>query len=114
MERRRFLKTGARGGFFVFAFGMGCQAEKDPAQDPEPPPVSSDPCADLSGLAKADLQARKALSYSAESPYDDQICDNCRFWIAPKEGAPCGGCVTLRGPIHPKGYCSYWAPALEG
>ena len=111
--RRQFLRL-------ILVFGglsASCGKEKNTDSDQEKAsspekPLSSDPCADLGNLSTDMLKVRESFSYVAKSPYKDQLCDNCQFWIAPKEGHPCGGCVTIQGPIHPKGYCSYWAPQL--
>ena len=92
----------------MMAFCLACKGKKAPANAD----AASGPCSDLTGLTEMDLQVRKSLSYTDESPYEDQLCDNCQFWIAGKEGASCGGCVSIRGPIYPKGYCTYWAPQL--
>lgn len=110
MNRKDFLTTCGSVTFAILAAACG---KKSPADASETAPVSG-ACDDLSGLTEGDLQVRKSLSYVAVSPYSDQLCDNCQYWIAAREGAECGGCVTLRGPIQPKGYCSYWAPITVG
>ena len=106
MNRKVFLASCGSVTIALIAAACGKKASPDTSD----PIRAADPCADLSGLTEGDFQLRKALSYVEVSPYSDQLCDNCQYWIAAPEGAACGGCVTLRGPIQPKGYCSYWAP----
>ncbi|MEZ4702336.1 MAG: hypothetical protein R2834_18535 [Rhodothermales bacterium] len=77
--------------------------------DAEPPP--SDPCMDVRSLSDPDRATRTTTNYVAESPFKDMKCDTCQFWLRPAEGAPCGGCVIVKGPIHPGGHCTSWAPA---
>ena len=109
MNRKQFFITVGIGGIFAALSSTACK--KSQPTNPQSK-KNTDPCADLSGLTETDLQLRKSLSYVAESPYSDQLCDNCQYWIAAKEGQACGGCVSIRGPIHPKGYCSYWAAVV--
>lgn len=104
MNRRKFVSAGSAGAISLIACCLGCNQNK--LANPEP-------CNDLSGLSETDLHAREALSYVEQSPYDDQLCENCQFWIAGKEGEACGGCVSIKGPIYPKGYCTYWAPVIQ-
>ncbi len=100
MNRKSFLI--ALGSLLMTGGGGGCREKSGD--------TGSAACDDLSGLTEGDFQLRKSLSYVEASPYSEQLCDNCQYWIAAPEGAVCGGCVTLRGPIKPKAYCSYWAP----
>lgn len=108
MNRKAFLA--ACGSVTLGLIAAACGNKTSPDADASAPPSGT--CEDLSGLTEGDLQVRKSLSYVAVSPYSAQVCDNCQYWIAAKEGAECGGCVSLRGPIRPKGYCSYWAPIV--
>lgn len=77
----------------------------------EPLGDETEACDDLTGLTEVELQQREQLQYVAQSPKEEQICANCRFW-QPAEGEEsiCGGCQLIKGPIHPNGWCQTWAP----
>ena len=66
-------------------------------------------CMDTSGLAEADVTMRTTLEYTDTSPVPDKNCDNCVLYVAPVEGSNCGTCQTVKGPVHPLGYCTIWA-----
>lgn len=75
--------------------------------------ASADPCADLSGVSENDRALRRNFAYVKESPVPDNHCDNCNLYLPATKGATCGGCMLFKGPVHEKGYCTYWAPRLE-
>jgi hypothetical protein len=52
---------------------------------------------------------RQTLQYVEESPDPEKLCSNCQLYVAPEEGAACGGCQIIKGPIAPGGYCTSWA-----
>ncbi|MEL6178713.1 MAG: high-potential iron-sulfur protein [Myxococcota bacterium] len=66
-------------------------------------------CNDLAGLSDADKATRTNYKYVANSPEAAKNCANCALYQAPKDGAACGGCTLVKGPIAPKGYCTLWA-----
>ncbi len=53
--------------------------------------------------------ARTTLHYVDQSQVEGKDCKNCALYVAPAEGAQCGSCQTLKGPVHPEGYCDIWA-----
>lgn len=65
-------------------------------------------CTDTSGLTEAQVQQRENTNYVDDSPHDDMRCNNCQLYTEPEEGAQCGGCQVVPGPIHPEGYCDLW------
>lgn len=69
-----------------------------------------DSCQDVSGLGDAEKMSRNALQYTDKSPQKDKYCSICNFWQAPGDPAQCGGCQLVKGPIHPKGFCTAFAP----
>ena len=69
-----------------------------------------DSCTDLAGLSDADKTSRSALQYTDRSPQPDKQCEKCNFWRPPTDPAQCGSCQLVKGPIHPKGYCTAFAP----
>lgn len=70
---------------------------------------SSSACNDTTGLTEAELQLRTNLQYVEVSADPNKLCLNCQLYVAPAEGAACGGCTLIKGPIAPKGSCSSWA-----
>lgn len=119
--RRGFLKVlgvaGAAGAGVVTA-GCGGNADTDmgpAAQTPEPvaetPAAANETftCMDTSGLAEADVTMRTTLQYTDSSPEADKDCANCSLYVVSESGSGCGTCLTVKGPIHPKGYCTIWA-----
>lgn len=68
-----------------------------------------DSCNDVSGLSEAELSARTALQYVDKSPKPEE-CDACALYQPAPEASACGGCQIVKGPIHPKGYCTAFAP----
>ena len=129
MTRGEFLRSLTLMGIGAASFsalisscsGGGDESSSQTASRPKqsrPKPSTStatnDPCADVSGLTDTELKMRnETLSYVAESPDPAKLCDNCKFWIVPEGGSPCGGCELIKGPIHPKGYCTSWFTAEE-
>jgi hypothetical protein len=69
-----------------------------------------DSCQDIAALSDADKTTRTALQYTDRSPTVDKQCLKCNFWQAPPDPAQCGGCQLVKGPIHPKGTCTAFAP----
>lgn len=65
---------------------------------------------DVRALSEAERATRTSTNYIAVSPFTDMRCDTCQFWL-PAQGTPCGGCVVVKGPIHPAGHCTSFAPA---
>lgn len=65
-------------------------------------------CTDTTGLEPAQISVRESLNYVDKTEKADQDCANCVLYKPAAEGE-CGGCATVPGPIHPKGWCSAWA-----
>lgn len=63
-------------------------------------------CDDTTGLAPAEIEARKALGYVDASPEPAKLCTNCQQYVP---GTQCGTCKVLKGGVHPNGYCKSWA-----
>lgn len=85
--------------------GDGAQAER---QDEVPEDLE---CDDESQLEEAEITTRESLDYTDESPEEGEYCDNCNLYTEPEEPGTCGGCQTVPGPIHPKGWCTAWVEA---
>ena len=94
-----------------------CGGEQQAVETPEAPEVPAEEpdmadadfsCDDVSGLTEQEIAARQSLNYVDESPMEGKYCDNCALYVAAEPGEQCGGCQTIKGPIHPKGYCDIW------
>ncbi|GAB5518450.1 MAG: hypothetical protein RhofKO_07010 [Rhodothermales bacterium] len=66
-------------------------------------------CTDTTGLAEADINMRQSVQYVDETPDPAKPCSACALYTAAAEGQ-CGGCTVVKGPIHPDGWCTLWAP----
>jgi len=120
ITRRSFLtRISVAGGLvvgsstLVSACGGG---DKAPAT--EEAPVAAEPateaategCTDVSGLTESEVQMRTSLQYVDASTTEGKTCSNCALYVVAEEGAACGGCNLIKGPINPDGYCMSWAP----
>lgn len=117
------LTTVVAGSWFAACSGPSGQSEQI-TESTIPPPVEeesataeaeplgdeTEACDDLTGLTELEIQQREQLQYVADSPKEDQICANCRFWQPDQQEGACGGCQLIKGPIHPNGWCQTWAP----
>lgn len=68
-------------------------------------------CTDTTGLNEQQIKLRESLNYVDNSPQPQKLCEGCKLYTKPKEAGSCGGCTTVPGPIHPKGYCTAWVAA---
>ena len=113
ISRRTFVQHLGFVGTGVVFFLSACTSEQQSGKGENGSSSSTHavgPCSDLSELTEAEVQAREELDYVSDSPHPDQVCENCQFWIVPEAGQECGGCVVIKGPVHPKGFCNSWAP----
>ena len=69
-----------------------------------------DSCQDTTGLSDADKGTRTTLQYTDRAPSSDKQCHVCSFYQPAPEPTKCGGCTLVKGPIHPNGYCTAFAP----
>jgi len=81
--------------------------QKEPAMA-EGKSASGEPCTDISGLTDEEKQTRIVNHYVDDSMMEGKECNNCRFFIQPVAGNPCGTCQIIKGPIDPDGYCNAW------
>lgn len=65
-----------------------------------------DSCNDVTALTEPEKMARSALQYTDKTPQADKRCDVCTLYQPANEPSQCGGCQIVKGPIHPKGYCT--------
>jgi hypothetical protein len=65
-----------------------------------------DSCSDVGALSEPEKMARSALQYSDKSPQADKRCELCNLYQPTTDPSQCGTCQIVKGPIHPKGYCT--------
>ena len=66
-------------------------------------------CLDVEGLTEPESAMRTTFQYTDRSMVMGRSCANCALFVVSETGAGCGACLTIKGPIHPKGYCTIWA-----
>lgn len=101
LSRRRVLRVLSAVpvlGLGAAALTTGCGKKTEP-----------DSCSDVTSLGDAEKAARSALQYVDKSPHADKRCELCNLYQASSDPAQCGGCQVVKGPIHPKGYCTAFA-----
>jgi hypothetical protein len=112
---QRFIAVGAAalgGSTLLSACGGG---ETTPAATPAPAPApaqTASACNDLSGLTDQEISVRSVLGYVEKTPDDAKTCTNCNFY-SQAEGAACGACTLIKGPIEPLGYCNSWVVKVQ-
>ena len=114
MQRLSLFGAAGVGASMLAACGGGEQQADAPAADPPAadPPAAAEgfTCTDTSGLTEQEVTMRTQLQYVDASPDPEKLCSNCVLYTEPEAGAQCGGCTVVKGPIHPDGYCTSWAP----
>lgn len=65
-------------------------------------------CSDTGGLWPAEVATRTDNEYTSSSPREDQFCFNCENFQPPETEGRCAACTTVKGPIHPLGWCKSW------
>ncbi len=64
----------------------------------------------MAALSANELKSRNALGYVDKTPMKEKRCDNCKLFIPAGDKKACATCPLFKGPVLPKGYCTYWAP----
>jgi hypothetical protein len=101
--KKIFFGTISMSGISALALSCGGKEEEQSVQK-----ENEDPCNDLSGLSKDDIDMRSGLEYVSVSPDKNKTCLNCEYYHASKNGKICGTCDLFKGPVDPNGYCSQW------
>lgn len=96
--RRTHLRQLSLGAGVVALYAAGCGAKGG----------DDLVCTDTSRLSGPELATRNQLEYKDKSPNPSQNCTNCRFYTVPQAAGTCGGCILIKGPIHPLGHCKSW------
>jgi hypothetical protein len=71
--------------------------------------MDPDSCQDVHLLGDAEQIGRAFQQYTDHAPSTDKQCSKCDFWKPPSDPTQCGSCRIVSGPIHPKGYCTFFA-----
>jgi hypothetical protein len=111
ITRKEFFKQLSMMGAAILAAGSlfhNCESSGKKESAEVKSDTVQDPCGDLSGLTTEEKSVRDEFEYAAKSLNPQEVCDNCALWIEPEGDAKCGGCQIMKGPIHPKGYCTAW------
>ncbi len=94
---------------------LGCGASQGPdARKIREMAAAYDPeldCTETTGLWPAEIETRTQNGYVDRSPQELQFCFNCANFIPPPRADGCGRCRTVKGPIHPLGWCKAWTAA---
>jgi hypothetical protein len=65
-------------------------------------------CSDVGGLWPAERKTREDNEYRDRSDNPLRYCFNCSNFTEPAREGACGGCRTVKGPVHPLGWCTAW------
>ena len=107
ISRRKFVEHTAYATAGTLCLGLiGCET----AEATKPTETLS--CNDTTGLTPEQIKGRENLQYVDVTPVPSKRCDNCNLWVAAPAEGKCGGCKIMKGPIHPGGYCTAWAPGV--
>lgn len=113
ITRRQFIHTTAAAGAATLTLGYllaGCKGDGGGTKSGGGGGGGEKSCDDVSGLTEQEKKTRESLKYVEKSPEPQKNCANCSLYQLPKDGEFCGGCSVLKGPVHPQGYCTAWAP----
>ena len=109
LGRRDFLRQAGIAGLAGASIVLGlvaCNGDDKPA--PKAAKAPADPCNDLSGLTADEKATRTTFQYLPVATDPQKPCDTCNFWQPAADGAACGGCTLVKGPIQPLGGCISW------
>lgn len=109
--RRQFIRKGIFASLGILTGGaiLSACGSQPGKKDGDAKPPAADPC-DLSKLTEEDKKARKSLGYVEKTPVREKRCENCKLFVPAGNGVSCSTCPLFKGPVQPKGYCTYWAP----
>ena len=65
-------------------------------------------CTDVGGLWPGERKTRDDNHYVDRSTQPLQYGFNCTNFVPPAQDGACGTCRTVKGPIHPLGWCQSW------
>lgn len=116
MTSRRRLLVGL-GGALAAAAGLGRCGSRGMSPDEIRRRAAavdrSFDCTDTRGLWPAEAQTRIDNEYRDRSDQELQFCFNCANFEPPAAAGACGSCRTVKGPIHPGGWCKSWTEKVS-
>ncbi len=65
-------------------------------------------CTSTKGLWEAEVKTRIDNAYIDRSVRTDQFCFICKNYEPAADAGTCASCRTVKGPIHPLGWCKSW------
>jgi hypothetical protein len=65
-------------------------------------------CSAAPRLWPAEVKTRADNAYVDRSTRPGEHCFTCANFIEPHEPRACGACRTVKGPVHPAGWCKSW------
>ncbi len=117
-SRREFLRRAALGAVAasplagVLLSAAGAEAQDKPGSEPSTKPGKKPSqaltCTDETGLTDAEKAVRASLKYVDKADDPAKACKLCQLYKAAADDKSCGGCVIMKGPIHPDGSCASW------
>lgn len=114
LTRRGFLNiaAGSVGTLTVGYLLAGCKPKEGGSAGgaAAPTEAKSTDCTDVSALTDAEKATRTGLQYADKSADPTKHCKVCSLYQPPADGAACGGCSVVKGPINPEGSCTAFAP----
>lgn len=66
-------------------------------------------CTDTTGLSSDEIATRGTLKYVDRTTDPAKPCSACQQYKPAQMSGTCGGCILVKGPIHPDGGCNVWA-----
>ncbi len=68
-------------------------------------------CTETKGLWPVEVETRTSNEYVDRSTTPGEYCFRCTNYVAPEEAGTCASCRTVKGPIHPLGWCKAFTAA---
>jgi high potential iron-sulfur protein len=66
-------------------------------------------CVDRDKLNEAESSLRASVQYTDRAPDPANQCRGCAYFRSAAEGAACGTCQILNGPVSATGHCTSWS-----
>jgi hypothetical protein len=90
---------------------LGRCSTSPPREEIEAQAATYDPaldCTDATGLWPAERKTREDNQYRDRSTEPREFCFRCENFQPPVAPGRCATCRTVKGPIHPLGWCTAW------
>ncbi len=113
MDRRRFVERLLLAGCGVAALGR-CRPGGPSLEEIETRAKTYEgdlDCTETKGLWPVEVETRTSNEYVDRSTTPGEYCFRCTNYVAPEEAGTCASCRTVKGPIHPLGWCKAFTAA---